>query len=439
MLNSDGQAGSLTTFPRWKLVADRLDTLVTGPSAEQLVVAKSLGVPLSGSLPAPVAAVVIRHHLSAELRIGFRAVDDVPEVLGDIEDELSVTRTESLITGTHEEVTAWFESRYILKTIRGLRALRPQVGDVVSSAGWKAGERRVISTIQDSGRIFMKLKPVRSAWPNNLEMVERVGSRGYAAAVKSVGESVLNATVSASTNLVNFAPLAKYELKSHVPAPEAIRALEELLESGEKREEPLQKVLTQYPELLASTVVGGWKTFVIPKPRLGSEYVPDFLVLGINSVGPQWVTIEIEGARHKILTNKGKLAQQTRHAIEQVEDWREWLTRNVSYAQMEQGYHGLTTRAPGLVIIGRDDPAAERQASRARSEEAARIAVHSWDWLLRGARNLSGHALYKTKFAVDNLNEQVGKQVVSLPVSSASTFDELFAEDEDEEFNRLPW
>jgi len=48
-------------------------------------------------------------------------------------------------------------------------------------------------------------------------------------------------------------------------------------------------------------------------------------------------------------------------------------------------------------------------------------------------------ALYKTKFAVDNLNEQVGKQVVSLPVSSASTFDELFAEDEDEEFNRLPW
>jgi hypothetical protein len=78
-------------------------------------------------------------------------------------------------------VTAWFESRYILKTIRGLRALRPQVGDVVSSAGWKAGERRVISTIQDSGRIFMKLKPVRSAWPNNLETVERVGSPGYAA------------------------------------------------------------------------------------------------------------------------------------------------------------------------------------------------------------------------------------------------------------------
>ncbi len=429
----------MTTVPRWQLIADSLERQASGPSTEQLSAAKSLGVDLPVSLPAPVAAVVLRHRLCTELRLAFRSADGIPAVLRAIEDELGVSRTESLLTDTSEEVSAWFESRYILKTVRGLRNLKPEVGDVVSCAGWREGERRVISTIQDSGRIFMKLKPVRSAWPNHLEMVARVGSPQYEAAVKSAGDSVLNSTVSTSTNLDNFVLLSQYELKSHIPTPEAIRALEELLESGERREEPLQVVLTQYPELLASTVVGGWKTFVIPKPRLGAEHVPDFLILGINSVGPQWLTVEIEGARHKILTKKGKLAQQTRHAIEQVEDWREWLTRNVSYTQIEKGYHGLTTRAPGLVIIGRDDPSAERQASRARTEEQARIAVHSWDWLLRGARNLSDHALYKTKFAVDNLNEQAGQQVVALPVSRASTFDELFAEDEDAEFNRLPW
>jgi hypothetical protein len=372
------------------------------------------------------------------LRQNLRPADGVPEVLGEIEDELGVKRTETLLTDTREEVSAWFESRYALKTARGLRSLQPSVGDVVASAGWKVGERRAISSIQDNGRVFMKLKPVRSAWPNHLEIVERVGSTGYAAAVKSIGDSVLNATVSTSTNLDNFAPLAQYELQSHIPAPEAIRALEELLESGERREEPLQRVLTQYPELLAPLVVGGWKTFVIPKPQLGSEYVPDFLVLGINSVGPQWVTVEIEGARHKILTNKGKLRQQTRHAIEQVEDWREWLTLNVGYAQMQKGFHGLTTHAPGLVVIGRDDPAAERQASRARSDEGARIAVHSWDWLLRAAQNLSGHALYKTSFAVENLNEQVGHPVLTLP-STSTSFDELLTEMDDQEFNRLPW
>ena len=421
----------MTAKPRWQLVADRLETLVSGPTPEQLSVAAKLDIALASTLPAPVAAVVLRGHLKAALRQNLRSAEEIPETLGEIEDHLGVKRTESLLTNTREEVSAWFEARYMLKTARGLRTLQPEIGDVVTSAGWKAHEKRVISTIQENGRVFMKLKPVRSAWPNHLAILERVGSVGYTTAVKSVSASVLNGTVSTSTNLENFAPLSKYELTSHVPAPEAIRALEELLESGEKYEEPLQRVLTQYPELLAPTMVGGWKTYVIPKPRLGSEYVPDFLVLGINSVGPQWLTIEIEGAHHKILTNKGRLGQQTRHAIQQVEDWREWLTHNVGYAQTQKGFLGLTTHAPGLVIIGRDDPAAERQASRARSDEAGRIAVHSWDWLLRAARNSSEHALYKTEFAVDNLNERMGRPVVSLPATSASTFDELLADLDD--------
>lgn len=431
--------GMTQSIPRWQAVADNLEALVSGPTQQQAGIAAALGIALPDTLPSPVAAVVLHEHVGAALRKPLRPDEGIPEVLGDIEDELGVERTTELLTNSREEVSAWFETRYIMKTIRGLREVQPGIGDVVTSAGWKSGERRAVSSIGSDGRVFMKLQPVRSAWPNNLTVLERVGSTGHAVAVKSINDSVLDATVSRSTNFDNYAKLAKFELKSHVPAPEAIRALEELLESGESREEPLQRLLTQYPALLASTVVGGWATYVIPKPRLGGKYVPDFLILGINSVGPQWVTIEIEGSRHKILTSKGRLAGQTRHAIEQVQDWREWLTKNVSYAQNEEGLHGLTSRAPGLVIIGRDDPSAERQASRAQSEEAARIAVHSWDWLLRGARNVAGYALAKTKFAVDNLNEQVGTQVASMPVSTASSFEELIAEQDDEEFNRLPW
>ena len=425
--------------PRWQAVAENLEALTSGPTEQQARVAEALAITLPTGLPSPVVAVILHDRVGMALRKPLRRSEGIPEVLWDIEDELGVERTTKLLTDSREEVSAWFETRYMLKTIRGLRNVQPEIGDIVSSAGWKSGERRTISSIGGDGRVFMKLQPVRSAWPNNLVVLERVGSKGYAAAVKSINNSVLDATVSRSNNFDNYSKLAEYELKSHVPAAEAIRALEELLESGESREEPLQRLLTQYPALLASTVVGGWATYVIPKPRLGGKYVPDFLVLGINSVGPQWVTVEIEGARHKILTDKGRLAGKTRHAIDQVQDWREWLTKNVSYAQNEEGLHGLTSRAPGLVIIGRDDPNAERQASRAQSEEAARIAVHSWDWLLRGARNVAGYALAKTKFAVDNLNEQVGMQVASIPVSRASSFDELITEQDDEEFNRLPW
>jgi hypothetical protein len=39
----------------------------------------------------------------------------------------------------------------------------------------------------------------------------------------------------------------------------------ELLESAETDEEPFQALLTRYPALLSATVVGGWRTFVIPK------------------------------------------------------------------------------------------------------------------------------------------------------------------------------
>lgn len=89
-------------------------------------------------------------------------------------------------------------------------------------------------------------------------------------------------------------------------------------------------------------MVGGWKTFVIPKQKLGAEHVTDFLVLGINSAGPQWVTVEIEASRHRIVIKDGSLSRPTRHAIKQIQDWRNWLTSNVAYAHMELALYGLT-------------------------------------------------------------------------------------------------
>jgi len=51
------------------------------------------------------------------------------------------------------------------------------------------------------------------------------------------------------------------------------------------------------------------------------------------------------------------VSEQTRHAIKQIDDWRDWLTTNVAYVRTEKGLHGLPNRAPALVGIGRRDPA----------------------------------------------------------------------------------
>jgi hypothetical protein len=138
-------------------------------------------------------------------------------------------------------------------------------------------------------------------------------------------------------------------------------------------------------------------------------------VLGINSLGPQWLLVEIEAARHGIVNKNGTLSGPTRHAIKQIQDWGEWLTTNVAYAHNELNLHGLTNRAPGLVIIGRDEPTTQRRAARARSQESAQISIHSWDWVLRSARNLSVMAIDFSDLARHNAENGTGQGVGSPP------------------------
>lgn len=385
------------------MVAERLEVLASNPTKEQLDVAAALGIKIPPKTPATVAAVVLRAGLEHVLRRGTGRTVEIPEVLREIERELKIAKRERavLITGTSEELSAWFEARYMIKSARGLRAAQPNVGDIVATMS-QPDDLRVISSIGEDGRVYMKGRPPRKAWPNHLSVVERVGGAKYAALVASVESALINGARYDATMASKLVSLEAYKLPNRVPSSEAIRGLEELLESGERKEEPFQSLLTKFPALLGACVSGGWDTYVIPKQRLGAEHVTDFLVLGLNSVGPQWLAVELEAPRHKILTQGGSLSGATRHAIQQIQDWREWLTKHIAYAHSELNLHGLTNRVPGLVVIGRDNPSAERQASRAQSAEDSRIDVHSWDWILRTSQRLAGDGISVSEIAWEN-------------------------------------
>ncbi|MDZ5661408.1 DUF4263 domain-containing protein [Nocardioides sp. S-58] len=391
----------MSEIPRWQQVAEQLERLLAGPTKEQFEVAEALEVTLPRKVPAPVAAVILKQSLSDVIFEGAGRASEIPDLLTDLEDQLGLAEGAVLVTGTDKEVSAWIGTRFMMMTARGLRKNQPAIGDIVSGHAWE-DERRLISSIGDDGRVYMKGRPPRRAWPNHLDVVTRVGDPGYAIEVAEIEATIVNGASYKFAALDRFDILNKYLLPTHVPEPEAVRALEDLLDSGETREEPFQKLVTRYPALLAATVVGGWRTYVLPKPRLGSELVPDFLVLGLNSNGPQWLLVEIEATRHKILNQDDTISTPVRHAVKQVQDWREWLTTNVMYAHTELHLYGLTNQAPGLVVIGRDDPRAERQASRAVSEEGARTAIHSWDWILRCAQNLSAVGTDYSNFAKAN-------------------------------------
>ena len=121
--------------PRWLQVAQRLERLAAGPSEAQQVLAGKVGFTLP-SVPAPVAAALLQHHLQAELGLpGLRGSHEIPEVLREIESDLGIEEPAELVTGTRSELQAWFRSRYMVKTAQGLRALRPEAGDIVALSG----------------------------------------------------------------------------------------------------------------------------------------------------------------------------------------------------------------------------------------------------------------------------------------------------------------
>jgi hypothetical protein len=167
----------------------------------------------------------------------------------------------------------------------------------------------------------------------------------------------------------------------------------------------MQRLLTKRPALLVQHLTGGHGRWVIPKKKLGSEYVPDFLIGHRDSIGDHWIAVELEGPDDSPMTTKGRQSKDLRFAVEQIHDWRKWLSNNLDYAFRPRGRDGLgldgiSPRLDGLILIGRrvyQPSDSVFNAERLRLDRDDRIDVHSYDWLLeltadrldRGGRRLT--------------------------------------------------
>ena len=142
---------------------------------------------------------------------------------------------------------------------------------------------------------------------------------------------------------------------NHSGFMDAVNELEHLIEANASENE-LQKHLEAHPYILSQQFSHCHHVF--PKVALGIQYETDFMCLDIPSSGKEWIGIELESTQKKVITKQGRKTADLEHAIQQIRDWRSWITDNLSYARQsrEQNGLGLIDIAPrffGHVVIGR--------------------------------------------------------------------------------------
>lgn len=189
---------------------------------------------------------------------------------------------------------------------------------------------------------------------------------------------------------------AKKELEEYLVlwneiTAEHIKAFKHVLDKA-KVEEDLQKFLTENKIFLVQHLGGGHGRYVIPKPRLGAELIPDFLIAEMSSIGIEWYGVELESTSAEMFTSSGQPSHLVTQAIQQVVEWRAWLQNNLAYARSPKYENGLdlvgiTPDLPAIILMGRRDKEfpSNFNAFRRQIKSRQNIEIHTYDWLVEQA------------------------------------------------------
>lgn len=168
---------------------------------------------------------------------------------------------------------------------------------------------------------------------------------------------------------------------------EDVGELKHAIDSAE-REEDIQQFLQSNPKYLIQHLGGGHGRWVIPKKKLGSEYVTDFMIAEKHSFGFEWQAVELESPLRPMFKKNGDPSQYLNHAIRQIRDWRIWLNRNQNYASQSRDKSGLgltdiDSDVKGLIIIGRRSELSNLCIERRRQMvKETNIRIHTYDYLV---------------------------------------------------------
>ncbi|MDE3721382.1 DUF4263 domain-containing protein [Nocardiopsis sp. N85] len=378
----------------WRKVVDGLLLRSAEPTQEQRDIASALVISLDPGTPELVASALLRTHLAKPLGLtGTPLIGDSEYAyLKRVAAETDMRIPAEI--GTRELLDAWIQVAWAKRSVSHLERLRPAAGDVVVVAErWRTERVRYgeISSISVDGRLNFRGGYGRGARPHCVERIVRTGESDYADLARKAREEAVshNPHPERVTNS-DLALLAPWKV-TRQPSLADREAFREAL-VGATEERPMQVALEKHPSLLTNAIMGGSHgVWVRPQVQFGNRYMADFLIAILNSAGLHWILVELESPTHR-LTNSGngRASPALRHAVDQIEDWREWIKPNLLSARAPRengglGLPGITEDARGLILIGRESASDDAKEFRNLRSSRDRIEVRTYDSLLRVA------------------------------------------------------
>lgn len=175
-------------------------------------------------------------------------------------------------------------------------------------------------------------------------------------------------------------PWPEHRCSRSASPPALVAEFDSILADAED-ERPLQTFFAGHPQILTCLLPPGHDAWVFDKSRLGGEFIPDFLLCTRNSLGFEWVAVELESPTRPPLLVSGRPSAKLNEGLGQIRDWRGWLRQNIAYAQSTLKYTDLNAECRGAVIIGRRSAIEQSRVSQYRELSDELTSVMTYDRL----------------------------------------------------------
>lgn len=215
----------------------------------------------------------------------------------------------------------------------------------------------------------------KGIFPNNYLDIEELNDRVKLEAMITEFESLINQPQTGERSILNYINAGNYHLIA---------------------------------SLLRSYNFGHHNAYLFKELQLGTSFRADYLLVGKNSGGYEFIFVELESNKGSVTVQNGDFGDVIRKGVRQVEDWNNWLQAN--YSNLRELFERElkesdslpsdflsydSTRIHFAVIAGRrEDYNQLTYTRRRRIKDASKINVLHYDNLIELARNAIEESTY---------------------------------------------